>query len=274
MTGDHPPTTLHHRSDGPPGAPVLVLGPSLGTDLHLFDAQVAALAGRYRIVRFDLPGHGGSPAPDGLCSIRGMARDVLALLDRLGIDRFHYAGVSIGGAIGQQLAVDHPERLRSLTVCASAARFADPDSWPQRAATVRAHGTEAMLASRPGTWFTHRFADNHSAEATRLLDMLRATTREGYAGCCEAIATFDLRERLGAISVPTLAIAGADDPATPPEMVRLISDGVQHGGFVLIRDAAHLVNAERPDQVTTALVEHLERVDGPASASDDAGRRR
>lgn len=253
---------LHHVIDGPADAPVLVLGPSLGTDLHLFDSQVTALADRYRIVRFDLPGHGGSPAPAGPYTITAMAGDVVGLLDRLDVASFHYAGVSIGGAIGQQLAIDHGARLRTLTVCASAARFADPDSWPVRAATVRAEGTEAMLASRPGTWYTHDFAHRKPDEAERLLDMLRATTDEGYAGCCEAIATFDARDRLGAIAVPSLVIAGADDPATPPAMVRVIADGIPGASFVVIPDAAHLVNAEQPDAINAALAKHLKR---PAS---------
>jgi 3-oxoadipate enol-lactonase len=251
-------TALHHRSDGPDGAPVLVLGPSLGTDLHLFDAQVAALADHYRIIRYDLPGHGDSPTPDGPYTMAGLASDVVSLLDRLGIDHVHYAGVSIGGAIGQQLALDHPDRVLSLTMIASAARFADPDSWPQRAATVRENGTEAMVASRAGTWFVHSFAA--TAEAARLLAMLRATTAEGYAGCCEAIATFDLRDRLSEIDVPVLAIAGSSDPATPPDMVRVISDGVSDGRFVVIPASAHLLNAEKPERVTELLAEHLASV--------------
>ncbi len=248
-------THLHHRIDGSDDAPVLVLGPSLGTDLHLFDAQVDALADRFRIVRFDLPGHGRSPTPDGPYSMAGMAADVVALLDRLGIDRVHWAGVSIGGAIGQQLALDHPGRVLSLTAIASSARFADPDSWPQRAATVRENGTEAMVGSRPGTWYVPSFAD--TPEATRLLDMLRATRDEGYAGCCEAIATFDVRDRLGSLTVPVLAIAGAEDPATPPDMVRVIADSAPHGRFEIVADAAHLLNAEKPEQVSTLLAEHL-----------------
>lgn len=252
-------TALHHRIDGPDDAPVLVLGPSLGTDLHLFDAQVAGLADRFRIVRFDLPGHGGSPAPAGPYTMAGMAGDVVALLDRLGIDRFHYAGVSIGGAIGQQLTLDHPDRVLSLAVIASAARFADPANWPQRAAAVRESGTETIVASRPGTWFVPSFAGTDEAE--RLLAMLRATTDEGYAGCCEAIATFDVRDRLVSIGVPVLAIAGAEDPATPPDMVRVISDGVADGRFEVVPDSAHLLNAEKPQRVTGLLAEHLAPVD-------------
>ena len=248
-------TDLHHRVDGPDDAPVVVLGPSLGTDLHLFDAQVDALASRYRVVRYDLPGHGRTPAPEGPCTMPGMAGSVIALLDRLGIDQAHHVGVSIGGAIAQQLTLDHPARVLSTTAVASAARFADPQSWPQRAATVREQGTEAMVASRPGTWYVPAFAATPTAE--RLLMMLRTTTREGYAACCEAISEFDVRDRLGEITVPVLAVAGAQDPATPPEMVRVIADGVPHGRFEIVPDAAHLLNAEKPLQLNGLLLEHL-----------------
>lgn len=191
-------TDLHHVIDGPADAPVLVLGPSLGTDTGLFDAQVAKFADRFRIIRYNLRGHGHTPATPGPYTMAELAGDVLALLDRLAVPRVHYAGVSIGGAVGLWLGIHHPERLQSLAVCASAARFADPQSWPVRAATVRAEGIEAMLASRPGTWFTHEFADREPHEAHRLLDMLRATTAEGYAGCCEpSVASMSVSNSTG-----------------------------------------------------------------------------
>jgi len=250
---------LHHVIDGDAGAPVLVLGPSLGTDLGIFDAQVAALADRYRVIRYDLWGHGGSPVVPGPYSMAGLASDVLELLDALGVDRFHYAGVSIGGAIGQWLAIEHGERLNSLTICASAAQFADPASWPLRAAAVRAEGTELLVPSRTGTWFTARFAQQAPDETERLLEMLRRTSREGYAGCCEAIATFDVRALLGQVCVPTLVIAGAEDPATTIDMVRIVADSIRGATFVRVPEAAHLVNAERPGPVTAALARHLER---------------
>ncbi|MFC5995918.1 3-oxoadipate enol-lactonase [Pseudonocardia hispaniensis] len=252
-------TELHHVIDGPPDAPVLVLGPSLGTDLGLFDAQVAALADRFRIVRYDLRGHGSSPAPQGPYTMAALADDVLELADRLGIERFHYAGVSIGGAIGLWLGIHHGDRLASLAVCASAAQFADPPSWPVRAATVRAEGTEALVASRTGTWFVEQFAAEHPDEAKRLLTMLRQTTREGYAGCCEAIGSYDVRAELGRITARTLVIAGAEDPATPVEMVRAIADGIPGATFQVVPDAAHLVNAEQPGTVNDALAAHLDR---------------
>ncbi len=252
-------TPLHYVVDGPADGPVLVLGPSLGTDLGLFDAQVAELSDRWRTVRFDLPGHGRSPAPPGPYTMPGIAADVLALLDGLAVRRFHYAGVSIGGAIGQQLALDAGERLLSLTVCASAARFADPPSWAVRAATVRAQGTGAMVPSRTGTWWVPAFAQRAPQEVERLLAMLRDTSSEGYAGCCEAISAFDVRAELSRISAPTLVLAGAEDPATPIEMVRQIADGVPGARFVVVARAAHLLNAERPAEINRALVEHLQR---------------
>lgn len=253
-------TTLHAVVDGPAEAPALVLGPSLGTDVGLFDAQVADLSDRWRTIRFDLPGHGRSPTPPGPYSMPGMALDVLTLLDALGVQRFHYAGVSIGGAIGQQLALDASDRLVSLTVCASAARFADPPSWAGRAATVRAEGTGAMVASRTGTWWTPGFAEHDPDEVQRLLEMLRDTSPEGYAGCCEAISGFDVRADLGRITAPTLVIAGAADPATPVDMVRQIADGISGARFVVVPDAAHLLNAERPAEVNQVLMEHLHSV--------------
>ncbi|MGH3586771.1 MAG: alpha/beta fold hydrolase, partial [Pseudonocardia sp.] len=134
-----------------------------------------------------------------------------------------------------------------------------PGSWPVRAATVRAEGTESMVASRPGAWFTHEFAREHPAEAKRLLDMLRAVDPEGYAACCEAVGAFDSRADLDRITAPTLVIAGGDDPATPVAMVREIADGIPGAEFVVVPHAAHLVPAEQPDAVTDALAAHLAR---------------
>ncbi|MGY1637295.1 3-oxoadipate enol-lactonase [Geodermatophilus sp. SYSU D00742] len=243
--------------DGPDDAPVLVLGPSLGTDTGLFDAQAAEFAGDFRVVRYDLRGHGGSEVVPGPCTMADLADDVIALLDRLGVDRFSYAGVSIGGAIGQQLALTVPERLEKLAIIASAAQFADPPSWPVRAQQVREHGTETLVGSRTGTWFTATWAEKNPDEAVRLLQMLRDTPDEGYAACCEAIGAFDVRDRLGEISTPTLVVAGEEDPATPPDMVRLIADGIAGARFLVVPAAGHLPNATDPETVNAALRDHL-----------------
>jgi 3-oxoadipate enol-lactonase len=248
---------LHAVEDGPADAPALVLGPSLGTDVGLFDAQVTAFADRHRVIRYDLRGHGRSEVVPGPCTVADLAADVLALLDRLGVERFSYAGVSIGGAIGQQLALTVPERVEKLALIATAAQFADPPSWAVRADQVRAEGTEFLVPSRTGTWFTPEFAEREPAEAQRLLGMLRATPAEGYASCCEAIGAFDVRERLAEIVAPTLVIAGAEDPATTGEMMRELAEGIPGAQFVVVPGAAHLPPATHPDAVDAALREHL-----------------
>ncbi len=248
---------LHAVEDGPADAPALVLGPSLGTDTSLFDPQIAEFADSHRVIRYDLRGHGGSETVPGPCRIADLADDVLALLDRRGVERFSYAGVSIGGAIGQHLALTVPGRLERLAIIASAARFADPPSWAVRAAQVRAQGTEILVPSRTGTWFTREWAEKEPAAAERLLAMLRTTSAEGYAACCEAIGAFDVRDRLGDILAPTLVVAGTEDPATTVDMVRLLADGIPKSEFVAVPGAAHLPNATHPEAVNAAMRDHL-----------------
>lgn len=260
---------LHHRVDGPEGAPVLVLGPSLGTTLDLWNPQLPELSRHCRVVRYDLRGHGGSQAPAGPYSIAALAGDMLALLDRLGVDRFSYAGVSLAGALGTWLSRQHGDRLVGVVTIASAAWFGKPDSWLARASRVRAEGTQWLVESRFGTWFTHEFAARQPSTVAWLLDMLRTTPAEGYASCCEAIAAFDLRDRLGDISVPTLVIAGEEDPATTVAMCRELAEGIPGASLVVIPEASHFVNVERPDAVTHLLLDHLAR-----SAGDARERRR
>lgn len=249
--------TLHALVDGPHDAPVLVLGPSLGTDTGLFDAQAAEFAGSHRVVRYDLRGHGGSEVVPGPCTVADLADDVLGLLDSLGVGRFSYAGVSIGGAVGLQLALRVPDRVERLAVLASAARFANAESYAERAQQVRAEGTEFLVPSRTGLWFTAEFAESEPAEAGRLVAMLRSTPAEGYAACCDAIAEFDIRSRIGEITAPTLVLAGAEDPATTGELMRELAEGIPGAQFVVVPGAGHLPNATHPAEVNAALREHL-----------------
>jgi len=248
---------LHAAENGPADAPVLVLGPSLGTDTGLFDTQAEAFADSHRVIRYDLRGHGGSECVPGPCTMADLTDDVLGLLQDLDVDRFSYAGVSIGGAIGQQLALTVSDRLEKLAIIASAARFADPPSWAVRAAQVREQGTEILVPSRTGTWFTAEWAEEEPAAAERLLAVLRATPPEGYAACCEAIGAFDVRDRLGEITAPTLLVAGAEDPATTVDMVRLLADGIPDSEFLVVPGAAHLPNATHPRVVNAALRDHF-----------------
>jgi 3-oxoadipate enol-lactonase len=260
--------TLHHRFDGPEDAPVVVLGPSLGTTLDLWAPQLAALTEGWRVLRYDLPGHGGSPAPPGRAAGGGteprltmadLAGEVLALLDLYGLRRVAYCGISIGGAIGTTLAVTAPDRVASLVLCCTSARFGPPEAWRERAALVRRKGTEPLVEATRGRWFTPGFADPEPQ-----LAMLRVAEAEGYAACCEAIAGFDLRDRLAEVRAPTLVIAGAGDPATPVEHAKLLLGGIPGAGLCVVSPAAHLANVERPEEVGEAIVRHLTATWPPA----------
>ncbi|MBL1098260.1 alpha/beta fold hydrolase [Streptomyces coffeae] len=251
----------HHRLSGPEGAPPLILGPSVGVSLAVWEPQLAGLAAGHRVVRWNLPGHGDSPAgllpADGSATVADLAALVLRLADAQGWRRFAYAGISISGAVGLHLAVHHPDRLTSLSVVCSSAYFAEPSVWHERAALVRAEGTESMAASRPGLWFSPAFAATPRGRA--LLADLRNTDPAGYAACCDALAAYDLRSVLSSITVPTLVVAGREDPATPPAHAREIADAVPGADLLELAGAAHLAGVERPEAVTAALLGHLAR---------------
>ncbi|QXE38307.1 3-oxoadipate enol-lactonase [Streptomyces sp. GMY02] len=259
---------LHHRVDGPADAPVLVLGPSLGTSLGVWEPQMAGLAARFRVVRWDLPGHGRSPAsllPAG-SSVAGLGQLVLDLADSLGADSFAYAGISLGGAVGVWLAARRPRRVSSLALVCSSAHFGGAGPWRERAALVRTGGTEPLAGTAPGRWFTPGFATSGDAAVEALVADLRAADPEAYAVCCEILAGLDLRDGLGLIDAPTLVVAGRDDPATPPAHARELADGIRDATLVELPRAAHLAGVERPGAVLDALLSHLGRP--PADPQD------
>jgi 3-oxoadipate enol-lactonase/4-carboxymuconolactone decarboxylase len=263
-------TTLHHRTDGAATAPPLILGPSLGTSLAVWDPQVPALARTHHVIRYDLPGHGGSPASllRAGATVADLGRLVLALADSLGVDRFAYAGISLGGAVGTWLAVHHPDRVDSLALICTSARFGEPAGWHERAALVRAKGTDPVADSAATRWFTEGFAGEPAAEA--LVADMRAADPEAYAACCDAIAGFDLRAELPGVSAPTLVVAGRQDPATPPSHGRELADGIPGASLTEVAHAAHLANVERPAPVLAALLGHLAQT--PARPADDGSR--
>lgn len=247
-------TTLHHRLDGPESGTPLILGPSLGTSMEVWRPQLAALARTHRVLRFDLPGHGGAPAASPGDRLPGTVADlaelVLQLADRQGWADFHYAGISIGGAIGAQLALRHPARVRSLALICSSARFGEPGGWRDRAALVRDQGTGPLLEPSAAKWFA-------GEPVKGLLDDLAAADPAGYAACCDALSAYDLRAELAAIGAPALVVAGRLDPATPPAHARELADGIPHATLVEVPGAAHLANVDRPEPVTAALLAHL-----------------
>ena len=249
---------LSHRIEGPEDAPVLVLANSLGTTPEVWDAQAPALRERFRLVRYDHRGHGASPVPPGPYAMDDLGGDVLALMDRLGVDRFFFCGLSIGGMVGMWLGSEAPERVEGLVLCCTAARFDPPSAWDERAKAVRVGGVGAVADAVLERWFTPAFREERPEVLRWAAGMLRNSSPEGYAGCCEAIRDADLRPRLGDISAPTLVIAGSDDPAAPVEKAEIIRDVIHDARLAVIQRAAHIANVERPDEVTGGILDHLE----------------
>ena len=242
---------------GPSRAPVLVLGNSLGTSAAVWDRQVPQLQQSFRLLRFELPGHGGSAAPPGEYTIAGLGAGVVTLLDSLGVDRVGYCGISLGGMIGMWLAAHAPDRIAALGLVCTSAYLPPAAGWLTRAHQVRAAGMASVCGAVISRWFTPEFA----AAAPAVVDGFRAeferTNPGGYAGCCAAIASMDQRPALPAIAAPTLVLAGADDPATPPEHGAVIARAIPRSRFEVIPRAAHLAAVSAPTQVTSALEAHL-----------------
>jgi 3-oxoadipate enol-lactonase len=248
---------VHHHLDGADDAPVVLLANSLGSTPAVWERQLPALVGPFRVLRYDHRGHGRSPVPAGPYRLDDLGADVVALLDRLRLARVHVAGVSLGGMVAMWLAAHAPDRVDRLVLCCTAARLGPPEAWAQRAATVRRHGTEAVADAVVGRWFTPAYAARHPEEVARMRAMIADTPAEGYAACCEAIQHMDLEPALSRVRAPTLVVAGADDPATPPDHARRIAEGVAGAGLVVVDRAAHLANVERADAVNRLILQHL-----------------
>ncbi|HYJ67598.1 MAG TPA: 3-oxoadipate enol-lactonase [Nocardioidaceae bacterium] len=242
------------RADGP----VVLLSNSLGSTMAMWDGNVAALESQFRVVRYDTRGHGESPVPDGPYEIDDLVDDLIALLDTVGADRAHLVGLSIGGMTAMRLAIREPERVDRLVLICTSARLEPVSGWLERAALVRDNGTAAIAPVVAARWFTPTYLDAHPELRVASEAMVAGTPPEGYAGCCEAIAAMDLRDDLASIKAPTLAIAGADDPAIPLDHLRRIADSVHDARLLVVADAAHLAAAQQPDTINAAMVAHLE----------------
>jgi 3-oxoadipate enol-lactonase len=225
----------------------VVLCGSLGAPAAMWDAQLSALDG-HTVVCVDHPGHGGAPVEE-VTDVSDLAARVL---DAVASERFSYVGLSLGGAIGMRLALDAPGRVERLVLACAAVRFGDPTQWIERAATVRAHGLGAIVDAVIGRWFTPSF---RGVDAYR--EHFLHTDPEGYARCCEALSRFDVSDALAQITAPTLAIAAAEDPTTPPHVVEVVARGIDGARFEVIAEGAHLVNVERPDDFNRLLKEFL-----------------
>ena len=225
----------------------VVLCGSLGSAATIWDSQIPALAGR-RVVRIDYPGHGTAPLAD----VEEIGDLATLVLDAVGDGAFSFVGLSLGGAVGMQLALTAPERVERLVLACTAARFGDPAQWLDRAALVRAEGLESIVDAVLARWFTPQFT---GVGAYR--DMLLSIDPEGYARCCDALARWDVRGALSPVRAPTLVIAGADDPSTPPGTVEAIAAEIPEARFEVIEGAAHIASVERADVFNRLIEEHL-----------------
>lgn len=250
---------LHHTRSGPRDGPVLVLGSSLGTTCAMWDPLLDDLARARAVIRFDHRGHGASPLPGGASDIADLGGDVLALLDRLELERVDYAGVSLGGMVGIWLAAHAPARISSLVAICTSARLGPREMWEERAAAVRAAGTvDAVADGVLQRWFAPDYAAEHPDVLAWMRRMLHDCPAEGYAALCEAIGRMDLRPSLASILAPTLVIAAAEDPATPPAHGEAIAAGVAGARLVVLERGAHLAAVEHPREVAAMIVAHVE----------------
>ncbi len=247
---------LHYRVDGE-GERALILSGSLGTTLELWAPQIAPLASEFCVIRYDHPGHGCSPLPAPGATAEDLADAVLRLLDKLGVQRFSFCGLSLGGVVGMALALRDGGRLEQLVLCSTAARIATPEHWANRATLVRQDGIEPVADTLVARWFTPRYAAAEPAAVQRYRAMLAETPAEGYARCCDVLCRSDLRDSLGAIAVPTLVLRGDEDPVISPDDAAELEGGIRHSCLVVLSPAAHLANVERSGEFNRALRAHL-----------------
>ncbi|AMB58063.1 alpha/beta fold hydrolase [Microterricola viridarii] len=247
------PTITLTAAIGPAEAPLVLLGPSLGTSSILWEKVAPTLATRYRVRAWDLPGHGGSPAASAPFSVGELADGVAAAVRADGDDTVLYAGVSLGGAAGLELALRHPSLVSAATIIASGAQLGSPESWLERAALVRRQSTSALISASAGRWFAPGSIEREPELTGRLLHALQGADDESYALCCEALAGLDVRNRLREIGMPVLALWGEHDQVAPEAKAVEIAAGVQHGAIACIPDAAHLPPAEQPAATADAL---------------------
>ncbi len=261
------------RLGGSPSLPLLVLGPALGTSARALWTRCAAhLSDRFEVLAWDLPGHGSNSEVTEPFTIADLAASVRSLIDDVLTDRgepggsFTYAGDSVGGAVGLQLLLDTPMRVERAVLVCTGAVIGTPQSWAERAAAVRASGTETVIERAARTWFSPGFLHLEPVVAGELLQALRDADNEGYAQVCNALAGFDVRDRLERIRNPLVAVAGSLDESTPVAGLQEIVDGVRNGQLIVLQDVAHLAVAEAPDIVARVIRNDPEP--GPAHEAD------
>jgi 3-oxoadipate enol-lactonase len=243
--------------DGPAGGPPLLFSNSLGTNLHLWDAQTEAATRRgFRAVRYDQRGHGGSAAPAGEYTQERLGKDVIDLMDALGIIQTAWCGLSMGGMVGIWLARHHPQRFRRMALCNTSSHMPTREFWNARIAAVKAGGMESIADNVLERWLTTDFRRREPAQAARVRAMIVTTDPVGYVGCCAAIRDMDFREMLEDIRAEALIVIGAHDPATTPAQGELIAERLP-GARKAVLQSAHLSNIEQRDAFNRVVLDFL-----------------
>jgi 3-oxoadipate enol-lactonase len=240
---------VNYALEGRSGAEVLVLSNSLGTNYSMWDRQVPEFLKTLRVLRYDTRGHGQSSVTPGPYSIEQLGKDVLGLADAVGVERFHFCGLSMGGMIGMWLAANAPERVNKLVLCNTAAKIGTVETWNARIEAIRKDGMKPMAAAVVERWFTAAFREKDRATVARTQKMLEEANPEGYAANCAAVRDFDFRERLGEIRKTSLVISGKHDPATTPADGRFLAEHIAGARYAEL-NAAHLSNIEDGERFT------------------------
>ncbi len=252
--------TMHYREAGNRSAPALVFCNSLGTDARIWDGVIELLAPDYRLISYDMRGHGLSSVPAGPYSIDQLTADLLELVDLLDLGRFALAGVSIGGLVGQQLALDHADRLAGLILCDTLPKFGNAASWSDRVARVAAGGIEAIADMVLLRWFPMEFRQGREAEITGWRNLLLRSPADGYIATCAVLSTADLTSRVAEIIMPTLVLCGEDDQSTPIEAVRGFAERLPDARFEAIAGAGHLPSIDQPERLAQLIRDYLQEV--------------
>ncbi len=247
---------IYVEAEGRESAPVLMLSNSLGTDLTMWNDQAGEFTKHFRLVRYDRRGHGKSGVPQSPYAMERLGRDVLAVLDALGIQKTNWCGLSMGGMVGQWLGANAPNRVDKLVLSNTQSYYADKTFWHERIKFVREKGLDALVEPNMVRWFTEDFRQRAPETIARMKEMFVATKVPGYIGCCEAIAAMDLRAGNARITAPTLVIVGAKDAATPPSAGETIAETIK-GAKLAALEAAHISNVEQPKQYTETVLNFL-----------------
>lgn len=250
---------VFYLTEGDPHKPVIIFSNSLGTDHSMWDGQIESLRREFYVIRYDTRGHGLTSAPKGPYTIALLASDVLGLLDYLNIDKAFYCGISMGGLIGQWLAVNAPKRIEALVIANTASKIGTEQAWNERAALVRREGLNAIAESAPSRWFTPEFYGASPSSVNELLINLKNTSPEGYASCCEALAHEDLREKISEIDVPTLIISGDKDPVTTVDDASVMQSQIKDSQKIVL-PASHISNVEAETEFNSCLKKFLSEV--------------